>query len=226
MRTSRHRSARPTARRSSPGCTRHRSALITTTSGQGELKIHLPPGIRPIPELFQDAGYYTAITGWPNTDRATIGKTHYNFEWDEGHVRRSRLESPSTRGSRTDPSMVKLPPTTQPFFAQVHLPGGKHRGRSLESFRRISDRVEKLLGSRTDPSSMVKLPPYYPTNPTSTRMERSGPAGGLGGLPRLGAAHRQVRRRRHRTARRGGRPRGHGRPLHDRPRNQPCPREA
>ncbi len=52
----------------------------------------------------------------------------------------------------------------QPFFAQVHLPGGKHRGQSLESFRQISARVEKLLGSKTDPSK-VKLPPYYPNDP-------------------------------------------------------------
>jgi len=143
-----------------PVCSPNRSAFITGmyqtsigahhhNSSQGELKIHLPPGIRPIPELFQEAGYYTAITGWPNTDRATIGKTHYNFEWDT-----AMYDGPDWSQRRPG----------QPFFAQVHLPGGKHRGRSLESFRRISDRVEKLLGSRTDPS-YVKLPPYYPGDP-------------------------------------------------------------
>jgi arylsulfatase A-like enzyme len=143
-----------------PVCSPNRSAFITGmyqtsigahhhNSSQGELKIHLPPGIRPIPELFQEAGYYTAITGWPNTDRATIGKTHYNFEWDQ-----AMYDGPDWSDRRPG----------QPFFAQVHLPGGKHRGRSLESFRRISDRVEKLLGSRTDPSD-VKLPPYYPDDP-------------------------------------------------------------
>ncbi len=143
-----------------PVCSPNRSAFITGmyqtsigahhhNSSQGELKIHLPPGIRPIPELFQEAGYYTAITGWPNTDRATSGKTHYNFEWDQ-----AMYDGPDWSERRPG----------QPFFAQVHLPGGKHRGRSLESFRRISDRVQKLLGSRTDPSD-VKLPPYYPDDP-------------------------------------------------------------
>ncbi len=143
-----------------PVCSPNRSAFITGMyqtsigahhhrSGQGKLKIRLPDGIRPIPEMFQEAGYYTAITGWPNTDRTTIGKTHYNFEWDE-----AMYDGPDW--SERQPG--------QPFFAQIHLPGGKHRARSLESFEKISARVEKLRGSRTDPAN-VKLPPYYPDDP-------------------------------------------------------------
>ena len=143
-----------------PVCSTNRSAFITGMyqtsigahhhrSGRGELKIHLPDGIRPIPEMFQEAGYYTAITGWPNRNRNTIGKTDYNFEWD-----RSMYDGPDW-SQRIE---------GQPFFAQIHLPGGKHRGKSLESFENISARVEKLLGSRTDPTK-VKLPPYYPDDP-------------------------------------------------------------
>lgn len=143
-----------------PVCSPNRSAFITGMyqtsigahhhrSGQGELKIHLPDGIRPIPELFQEAGYYTAITRWPDRDRRSIGKTHYNFEWDQ-----AMYDGPDW-GERQ---------SGQPFFAQVHLPGGKHRGRTLESFDQISARVEKLLGSRTDPAK-VQLPPYYPDDP-------------------------------------------------------------
>ena len=143
-----------------PVCSPNRSAFITGMyqtsigahhhrSGQGELKIHLPDGIRPIPELFQEAGYYTAITRWPDRDRRSIGKTHYNFEWDQ-----AMYDGPDW-GERQP---------GQPFFAQVHLPGGKHRGRTLESFDQISARVEKLLGSRTDPAK-VRLPPYYPDDP-------------------------------------------------------------
>ena len=143
-----------------PVCSTNRSAFITGMyqtsigahhhrSGRGKLKIHLPDGVRPIPELFQKAGYYTAITGWPNRDRTTLGKTDYNFEWD-----RAMYDGPDW--SRRQPG--------QPFFAQIHLPGGKHRGRSLESFRAISARVEKLLGSKTDPAK-VELPPYYPNDP-------------------------------------------------------------
>ena len=55
-----------------PVCSTCRSALITgmyqTTigannhrSGRGELKIHLPEGVTPLPVLFQKAGYYTCI---------------------------------------------------------------------------------------------------------------------------------------------------------------------
>lgn len=51
-------------------------------SGQRELKIHLPDGIRPIPELFQEAGSCAAITGWPNRDRRSLGKMHHSFDRD------------------------------------------------------------------------------------------------------------------------------------------------
>jgi len=143
-----------------PVCSTNRSAFITGMyqtsigahhhrSGRGELKIHLPDGIRPIPELFQEAGYYTAITGWPNRDRTSQGKTDYNFEWNKAMY--------------NGPDWSQRQPG-QPFFAQIHLPGGKHRGRSLKSFRKLADRVEKLLGSKTDPAK-VKLPPYYPNAP-------------------------------------------------------------
>ena len=143
-----------------PVCSPNRSAFITGMyqtsigahhhrSGRGRLKIHLPDGVRPVPELFQEAEYYTAITGWPNKDRAALGKTDYNFEWD-----RAMYDGPDW--SRRKPG--------QPFFAQIHLPGGKHRGNSRESFRAVSARVEKLLGSKTDPAE-VRLPPYYPNDP-------------------------------------------------------------
>ena len=143
-----------------PVCSPNRSAFITGMyqtsigahhhrSGQGKLRIHLPDGIRPVPELFQEAGYYTAITAWPNGDRTSLGKTHYNFEWDK-----AMYDGPDWGQRQPD----------QLFFAQIHLPGGKHRGRSLESFDGISARVEELLGSRTDPAK-VKVPPYYPDDP-------------------------------------------------------------
>ncbi len=147
-----------------PVCSPNRSAFITGMyqtsigahhhrSGRGELKINLPDGIRPVPELFQEAGYYTAITRWPDRDRTSPGKTDYNFEWD-----RAMYDGPDW--SRREPG--------QPFFAQIHLPGGKHRGGALKSFDAISARVEKLLGSKTDPAE-VKLPPYYPDDPVIRR---------------------------------------------------------
>jgi len=143
-----------------PVCSTNRSAFITGMyqtsigahhhrSGRGQLKIHLPEGIRPIPELFQEAGYYTAITGWPNKSRDTIGKTDYNSEWDKAMY-------DSADWSKREEG--------QPFFAQIHLPGGKHRGGDLEGSRRFTDRFKEQFGSKTDPAK-VTLPPYYPNNP-------------------------------------------------------------
>ena len=87
-----------------PVCSPCRSALITgcyqTTigahhhrSGRGELKIHLPGDVVPVPVLFQKAGYYTCIGGFGATGD-TLGKTDYNFEWDREDVRRQRLGRP------------------------------------------------------------------------------------------------------------------------------------
>ena len=98
-----------------PVCSTCRSALITgmyqTTigshhhrSGRGQLKIHLPEGVVPVPSLLQKAGYYTCIgSGLPDLDyrgmpygtgkagkkknnnaasnlKGRLGKTDYNFE--------------------------------------------------------------------------------------------------------------------------------------------------
>ena len=68
----------------SPVCSPNRSAIITGMyqtstgthyhrSGQGKLKIHQPDGIRPIPELFHERCYFTAITGWPYGDQTSRG---------------------------------------------------------------------------------------------------------------------------------------------------------
>ena len=118
-------------------------------SGRGRLKIELPEGIRPIPELFREAGYYTSITGWPNKPRTNVGKTDYNFEWD-----RSMYDGPDWSDRQEG----------QPFFAQIQLPGGKHRGGSRESARRFAARIEEMFGSKTSPES-VTLPPSYPRDP-------------------------------------------------------------
>lgn len=165
-----------------PVCSTCRSALITgmyqTTlgahhhrSGRGELKIHLPEGVAPVPALFQNAGYFTCIgSGLPDRDyrglpfgegkagkkknattpamRGRLGKTDYNFEWDaaiyDSHDWAGRGE--------------------KPFFMQVQLHGGKLRADSPEACHALAERARAELGGATDPSK-VTLPPYYPPDP-------------------------------------------------------------
>lgn len=146
-----------------PVCSTCRSALITGMyqtsigahhhrSGRGELKIHLPDGIELVPKLFQKAGYYTTISRWP-TDPRRRGKTDYNFEWDE---------SVYDGGDWADRE------EGQPFFAQIHTPGGKLRGRDEKGWENVASAAERKLGSRT-PNEAVSLPPYYPRHPDIVR---------------------------------------------------------
>ncbi len=154
----------------SPVCSTFRSALITgmyqtTTgthhhrSGRGEHRISLPAGVKPVPELFQEAGYYTCIgsglldldyRSQPLTERSRerMGKTDYNFDW-----KRSIYDSNDWSGRRSG----------QPFFMQVQLHGGKLRGASEEAYAAFKRQAYSLLGSVTDPGDVV-LPPYYPAD--------------------------------------------------------------
>lgn len=160
-----------------PVCSTCRSALITgmyqTTigahhhrSGRGELKIHLPPEVTPVPALFQKAGYHTCIgSGLPELDfrgmpfgagkgkkkaggGSRLGKTDYNFEWDPTMYDSHDWEG---RGAK-------------PFFMQVQLHGGKLREGDEKARAAFKQRVITELGSATDPAK-VTLPPYYPRDP-------------------------------------------------------------
>ncbi|MFG0335173.1 MAG: sulfatase, partial [Maioricimonas sp. JB049] len=142
-----------------PVCSTCRSAFITGRyqtsigahhhrSGRGEEKIHLPKKIVPTPTLFQQAGYHTSIGGWPNR-KGRLGKTDYNFEWDE-----SMYDGADWSGRKPG----------QPFFAQIQLPGGKRRGGTTASAKRFRETARRELGSVT-PLDAVELPPYYPDEP-------------------------------------------------------------
>ena len=156
-----------------PVCSPCRSALITgmyqTTigshqhrSGRGSEKIFLPEGVVPVPQLFKEAGYYTCIgSGLPQGDAApkrrnaktAMGKTDYNFEWDQ-----SIYDSADWDGRQTN----------QPFFMQVQLEGGKLRGGTDESAKKLSTRAETEFGKSVQPNE-VTLPPYYPRDPVLLR---------------------------------------------------------
>ena len=151
-----------------PVCSPYRSALITgmyqTTigahhhrSGRGERRIQLPEGVRPVAELFQQAGYWTCIgSGLPGFDfrsrpasRDRLGKTDYNFDWD-----RAMYHSHDWAARQAG----------QPFFMQVQLHGGKLRGDSVTANADFVQRVVQQLGRATDPADVI-LPPYYPPDP-------------------------------------------------------------
>ena len=143
-----------------PVCSPCRSALITgcyqTTvgahhhrSGRGAEKIHLPAGVETLPALFKKAGYFTCIGGPVGGPRNALGKTDYNFDWDENMY-------DATDWSGRKPG--------QPFFMQVQLHGGKHRGNSATTCARWSAQVQRELGSTTRTQDVV-LPPYYPRDP-------------------------------------------------------------
>ena len=154
-----------------PVCSPCRSAMITgmyqTTigshhhrGGRGKLKIHLPANVKPLPALFQQAGYFTCIgSGLLQSNRggranrpsaqSGLGKTDYNFEWDP-----AIYDAADWSGRKPD----------QPFFMQVQLSGGKLRGDSLQSYSKLAQRATSELGSTVQPDA-VQLPPYYPRDP-------------------------------------------------------------
>ena len=155
----------------SPVCSTFRSSLITGMyqasigvhhhrSGRGkEHRIILPQGVRPLPAIFQEGGYFTCMgSGLENLDFRTqpfksakrgLGKIDYNFEWD-----RTIFDSHDWAGRKKG----------QPFFMQVQLHGGKLRGASTAGYEQFDKQVMELFGNITDPQS-VALPPYYPRDP-------------------------------------------------------------
>ena len=139
-----------------PVCSTCRSAFITGMyqtsigahhhrSGRGSEKIDLPKGVQLVPELFQQAGYHTSITGWPGKP-GRLGKTDYNFQWDE-----SVYNGSDWRDRKSG----------QPFFAQIQTSGGKMRGASREAAQKLALRAKATFGKATNPNDVV-LPPYYP----------------------------------------------------------------
>ena len=144
-----------------PVCSPSRSALVTGVwqtaigahhhrSGRGSIPIRLPAGVRPLPAILREAGWFTCIGDGLGPDGdGRRGKTDYNFVWDD-----SIYDSHDWQGRAPG----------QPFFMQVTLPGGKLRGESLESIRALAARASRELGGATAPET-VALPPCYPRDP-------------------------------------------------------------
>ncbi len=157
-----------------PVCSACRSALITgvmqTTTGthhhrssrftNGQivpehLRINLPPGMKTIPELMRDAGYFTY----------NDGKDDYNFHYDRTALysagsaddyrpgingwqgNKGKYTAKTTRRSWND-----RPDKTQPWFGQIQIWGGKANAQHVRK------------GEKLKPKD-VPLPPYFPNTP-------------------------------------------------------------
>ena len=148
-----------------PICSISRSALITGRyqtsigcqnhrSGSAEFPITLPADTPLVPQLCKAAGYHVSnipFDAFVRVDKEQpvgIAKTDYNFVWDHA----ATFDKTHWSGRRDG----------QPFFVQVQLGGGKHRGQKPGP--QWPQKALARLGSNT-PESAVKLPPYLPEDP-------------------------------------------------------------
>jgi arylsulfatase A-like enzyme len=147
-----------------PICSISRSALLTGCyqtsigsqnhrSGSQKFPITLPAGMKTVPQLLKEASYHASNISFEEFLRANgpvkIAKTDYNFIWD--------------RPANYDQTHWADRKAGQPFFAQVQLQGGKHRGQKPGPV--WPKKAEAALGSLTL-TNAVKLPPYLPEDET------------------------------------------------------------
>lgn len=156
-----------------PVCSACRSAMITgvmqTTTGthlhrssrwtDGEVvpeeaRIHLPEGMKTLPELFRAAGYFTFNSG----------KDDYNFHYDRDSLYRVGTPEGYQAGmngwqgnkARHSTSFEKdtwtACPEGQPWFGQIMIWGGKANAKHVREGERLKN-------------DEVPLPPYFPDTP-------------------------------------------------------------
>ncbi len=128
-----------------PVCSACRSALMggknqirfnahEHRSSRGPAKLYLPAGLKLLPQLVKESGYFTF----------NLGKTDYNFIWDE-EATYSLMQK-----SRSPIPWDKLK-QNQPFFGQIQTAGGKNNTTKFPADRKV------------DPAT-VTVPPDYPQN--------------------------------------------------------------
>jgi N-sulfoglucosamine sulfohydrolase len=103
-------------------------------SSRGPAKIYLPEGMKLLPQLIKESGYFTF----------NLGKTDYNFIWDE------KATYSLLRNARAPVPWETLK-QNQPFFGQIQTAGGKNNTSKFPAAR------------KTDPSA-VTVPGDYPQN--------------------------------------------------------------
>jgi arylsulfatase A-like enzyme len=128
-----------------PVCSACRSALMggrnqirfnahEHRSSRGPAKLYLPEGLKLLPQLIKESGYFTF----------NLGKTDYNFIWDEEStyslMQKARIPVPWDKLKQN-----------QPFFGQIQTAGGKNNTTNFPADRKV------------DPAT-VTVPPDYPQN--------------------------------------------------------------
>jgi arylsulfatase A-like enzyme len=148
-----------------PICSISRSALLTGRyqtsigcqnhrSGSARFPIMLPADTPIVPQLFKAAGYHVSNIAFEAFVRADVAKpvgvakTDYNFVWN--------------KAATYDTTHWAARKAGQPFFAQVQLHGGKHRGQKPGPA--WPQKARATLGDNT-PESAMHLPPYLPDDP-------------------------------------------------------------
>ncbi len=157
-----------------PVCSACRSALITgvyqTTSGthqhrssratdgtivEPSVRIHLPEGMKTIPEIMREAGYFTF----------NQGKDDYNFHYDRRKLYSTGTEPDYKAGMNgwqgnhaVDQKDFRVgnwktrPDKSQPWFGQITIWGGKDNSKYTNK--------EDILATND-----VPIPPYFPDTP-------------------------------------------------------------
>jgi len=161
-----------------PVCSASRSALITgvmqtttgthqhrssrTTDGEvvpEELRINLPEGVKTIPELMREAGYFTFNNGKDDYN------FHYNREalysvgsapdykpgmngWQGNHAENFMSVTKDVWNAREDKN--------QPWFGQVQIMGGKAGAKHVRDGEKLEENA-------------VQLPPYFPHVPSQQK---------------------------------------------------------
>jgi arylsulfatase A-like enzyme len=128
-----------------PVCSACRSALMggqnqirfnahEHRSSRGPAKLYLPKGLKLLPQLMKESGYFTF----------NLGKEDYNFVWDQ-------KATYSLQNKRRNNIPWETLQANQPFFGQIQTAGGKNRTTTFPANRKV------------DPAT-VTVPPDYPQN--------------------------------------------------------------